>query len=83
MEYYIKVQMGKSILLFVVGIVTYVLISALIEIPGRDKIERVYETKEEMLERKKRKKTAGKVYFVALVCLVMILNVVWYFIYSQ
>lgn len=79
MEFVLK-QIIYSIGILMVGILTYDIIIRLIEYPGSKKIERVYESDHEKNERIRKMKYVRKRYFIALVWLVMIINIIIYYL---
>lgn len=73
-------QIIISFLIIVIGQGCYSLVTYLIDIPGRNKIERVYESKKEKKERERKKRSISKIYFISLVIVVLLINLVFYYL---
>lgn len=69
-----------SVVLMAAGMGLYFLLSYLLEIPGSKKIDVIYETAQEAKERKARKKKITRKYTVCLVWLVILINLIFYYL---
>lgn len=66
--------------LLMAGIILYYSLNYLIEIPGRNKLNRVFGLMEEKEKRWRKKRIATRIYLIVLVWMVLAINIAFYYI---
>lgn len=69
-----------TLVFLLMGVVLYFVINYLFDSIGKGGIDRVFETEEDKHSREFTKKKAGKIYAILLFGLVIVINIMFYFI---
>lgn len=69
-----------SIILYVIGIAFNYILLILIDIPGKNKIDRKYQNSSELHLKKKQRKTVIKIYRLILITIIVMLNIFTYYL---